>query len=73
MIEIIARTLVHEPELVAVCAVGGRHTSILKLTVAKADIGKVAGKQGGTADTLRILLSAVSAKAKKRIMFEIVG
>ncbi len=49
------------------------HTSILELTVAKTDIGKVIGKQGRTADALRTLLSAVSAKAKKRILLEIVG
>jgi hypothetical protein len=49
------------------------HTSILELTVAKTDIGKVIGKQGRTADALRTLLSAVSAKAKKRALLEIVG
>jgi hypothetical protein len=49
------------------------HTSILELTVAKTDIGKVIGKQGRTADALRTLLSAVSAKAKKRVLLEIVG
>jgi predicted RNA-binding protein YlqC (UPF0109 family) len=49
------------------------HTSILELTVAKADIGKVIGKQGRTAGALRALLSAVSAKAKKRTLLEIVG
>ena len=73
MIEIIARALVDEPELVFVSEVGGMHTSIQELTVAKADIGKVIGKQGRTADALRKLLSAVSAKAKKRALLEIVG
>jgi hypothetical protein len=72
MIEIIAR-LVDEPEFVSVSEVGGMHTSILELTVAKTDIGKVIGKQGRTADALRTLLSAVSAKAKKRALLEIVG
>ncbi len=65
MIEIIAQALVDEPELVSVSEVGGMNTSILELTVAKADIGKVIGKQGRTAGALRTLLSAVSAKAKK--------
>lgn len=70
-IEIIARALVDEPELVSVSEVGGTHTSILELKVAKADIGKIIGKQGRTAGALRILLSAISAKEKKRIMLEI--
>jgi len=73
MIEIIARTLVDEPELVSVREVGGMHTSILELTVAKTDIGKVIGKQGRTAGALRTLLNAVSAKSKKRTLLEIVG
>jgi uncharacterized protein len=73
MIETIARALVDEPEFVSVSEVGGRYTSILELTVAKTDIGKVIGKQGRTADALRTLLSAASAKAKKRALLEIVG
>ena len=73
MIETIARALVDEPELVSVSEVAGIHTSILELTVAKTDICKVIGKQGRTADALRTLLSAVSAKAKKRTLLEIVG
>ena len=73
MIEVIARALVDEPELVSVIEVGGIHTSILELKVAKADIGKVIGRQGRTADALRTLLNAVSAKTRKRTVLEIVG
>ena len=71
MIEIIARVLVDEPELVSVNEIVGLHTTILELTVAKADIGKVIGKQGRTAGALRTLVSALSAKAKKRTLLEI--
>jgi len=73
IIEIIARALVNEPELVSVNEVGGTYTSIFEIKVAKADIGKIIGKQGRTADALRILLSAVSAKDKKRTLLEIVS
>ena len=72
MIERIAKALVDQPELVSVREVGGMHSSILELTVAKADIGKVIGKQGRTVSALRILLGAVSAKAKKRMVLEVV-
>ncbi len=71
LIEIIAQALVDEPESVSINEVGGMHTSILELKVAKADIGKIIGKQGRTADAMRILLKAASAKQKKRIMLEI--
>jgi predicted RNA-binding protein YlqC (UPF0109 family) len=72
MIELIAQALVDQPEMVSVREVGGMHSSILELTVAKADIGKVIGKQGRTVGALRTLLSAVSAKAKKRAVLEVI-
>jgi predicted RNA-binding protein YlqC (UPF0109 family) len=72
MIERIAQALVDQPEMVSVQEVGGMHSSILELTVAKADIGKVIGKQGRTVGALRTLLSAVSAKAKKRAVLEVI-
>ena len=72
IIETIAKALVDQPELVSVKEISGMHTSILELKVAKEDIGKVIGKQGRTAGALRTILSAVSAKAKKRTVLEIV-
>lgn len=71
LIEIIARAIVDQPELISVSEIGGIHTSILELKVAKADIGKIIGKKGRTVDALRTLLSAASAKTKKRTLLEI--
>ena len=71
IIETIARALVDEPDVVSVTEIGGAHTSILELKVAKSDIGKVIGKQGRTAGALRTILNAVSAKAKKHAVLEI--
>jgi predicted RNA-binding protein YlqC (UPF0109 family) len=67
----IARALVDKPDFVFVTEIGGTHTAILELKVAKEDIGKIIGKQGRTAGALRTILSAVSAKAKKRAVLEI--
>ncbi len=72
LIERIAKALVDEPDLVSVSEISGMSTSIFELKVAKSDIGKVIGKQGRTAGALRTILSAVSAKAKKRAVLEIV-
>ena len=72
LIEIIAQALVDETDVVSVTEVGGEHTSILELKVAKADIGKVIGKQGRTASAMRTILSAVSSKTRKRIVLEII-
>lgn len=72
IIQTIAEALVDQPELVFVTEIDGTNTSILELKVAKSDIGKVIGRQGRTAGALRTILSAVSAKEKKRAMLEIV-
>jgi len=68
----IAQSLVDEPEQVQVDEVVSSQTIILELRVAKADMGKVIGKQGKTANAIRTLLNAVAGKVKKRYMLEIV-
>ena len=72
LISYIARALVDNPEEVAVTEVEGDRTSVLELKVAKEDLGKVIGKQGRTARAMRTILSAASAKIKKRTVLEII-
>jgi predicted RNA-binding protein YlqC (UPF0109 family) len=71
MIEYIAQALVDHPEQVSVRTLEGNQTSVLELKVAKEDIGKVIGKQGRTAQSMRVLLNAVSSKLNKRFVLEI--
>ena len=61
-IEFIARSLVDEPEDVKVDETMLDNKLMLKLHVAKSDLGKVIGKQGKTAKSMRVLLTAVAAK-----------
>ncbi|MFC1556072.1 KH domain-containing protein [candidate division KSB1 bacterium] len=70
-LETIARNLVDTPESVEVSEVVGDGVNILKLKVAKPEIGLVIGKSGRTAEALRILLNAVGAKAGKKLVLEI--
>ena len=72
LIKYIAQALVDDPEQVSVAEVEGNQTSVLELKVAKEDIGKVIGKQGRTARAMRTILSAASAKLKKRTELEII-
>ena len=72
LIEYIAKALVDNPDQVSVTEVDGSQTSVLELKVAKEDLGKIIGKQGRTARAMRTLLSAASAKLKKRTVLEIV-
>jgi hypothetical protein len=55
-----------------VAEVEGNQTTVLELTVAKEDLGKVIGKQGKTAQAMRTILGAVSSKSKKRMVLEII-
>ena len=68
----IAKALVDDPDQVAVNEVEGKQTSVLELKVAKEDLGKVIGKQGRTARAMRTILSAASAKIRKRTVLEII-
>jgi hypothetical protein len=72
LIEFIARALVDLPDQVKVNEVQGERTSVIELTVAKEDLGKVIGKQGRTARAIRTILSAASTKIRKRSVLEII-
>lgn len=72
LIKYIAQALVDHPEQVSVAEAEGKQTSVLELKVAKEDLGKVIGKQGRTARAMRTILSAASAKIKKRTVLEII-
>ena len=72
LVTYIAKALVDNPEDVTVNEVEGNQTSVLELKVAKEDLGKVIGRQGRTARAMRTILSAASAKIKKRTVLEII-
>jgi len=72
LIRHIAEALVDNPDEVRVTEVEGNQTSVLELKVSKEDLGKVIGKQGRTARAMRTLLSAASAKVRKRTVLEII-
>jgi len=72
LLQQIAQSLVDSPDQVRVSRMNGDHTTVLELRVAKEDLGKVIGKRGRTAQAIRTLLSAVSAKNRNRVVMEIV-
>ncbi len=72
LVNYIAQALVDNPDKVDVSEIEGNQTSVLELKVAKEDLGKVIGKQGRTARAMRTILSAASAKVKKRTVLEII-
>lgn len=67
----IARALVDEPGAVEVEAVERDESTVLRLRVAPQDVGKVIGKQGRTARSMRTILGAVSMKLHHRYTLDI--
>ena len=67
----LAKELVDKPEEVVVTEIKGEQITVIELKVAKEDIGKIIGRQGRTAHAIRTILSAASAKIKKRSILEI--
>jgi predicted RNA-binding protein YlqC (UPF0109 family) len=72
LVEEIAKVLVDEPAQVSVSAVESAEGTVLELRVAQGDLGKVIGKQGRTARSIRTILGAASMKYHKRFTLEIV-
>ena len=68
----IAQALVDDPAAVKVDVVLDQDTAVLRLEVAPADVGKVIGKQGRTARSLRTILGAASMKHRRRFALDIV-
>ena len=72
LVEFMAKSLVDQPDDVEVNEIVGEQTTVVELKVSKSDLGKVIGKQGRTARSMRTILNAASTKLNKRSVLEIV-
>ena len=70
LVEAIAKALVDHPEQVQVRAVEGEQVTVLELRVHPEDLGKVIGRQGRTAKSMRTILGAAGMKIRKRLTLE---
>ena len=64
--------MVNNPNAVEVRETQGNTASILELRVAKEDLGRVIGKQGRTAQSIRIVLNAVASRTNRKVVLEII-
>ena len=71
LIEYIAKALVDDPDAVAVSEIDGEKTTVFELRVGDGDLGKIIGKHGRTARSIRNILGAAAAKQGKRAVLEI--
>jgi predicted RNA-binding protein YlqC (UPF0109 family) len=72
LVAAIARSLVDKPEEVSVTESSTETGTVFRLKVDLTDVGKVIGKQGRTARSIRTILGAISIKLKYRYSLEIV-
>jgi len=72
LLELIARSLVDNPDDVDVTRAGDDEEIVYELRVAAEDLGKVIGKQGRTARAIRTLVATAAKKLDQRVVFEIV-
>lgn len=72
LVEYLAKSLVNNPQEVAVSEVQGETADILELRVAKEDLGRIIGKQGRTAKSMRTLLNAAASRTNRKVVLEII-
>ncbi len=72
LVQFLAQQLVNNPDAVEVTETRGDAATLLELRVAKEDLGRVIGKQGRTALSIRTILHAVAARNNRKVTLEIV-
>ena len=72
LVQFLAQQLVNNPSAVEVKETQGDTASVLELRVAKEDLGRVIGKQGRTAKSIRTILNAVASRTSRKVVLEII-
>ncbi|MBQ8949908.1 MAG: KH domain-containing protein [Eubacterium sp.] len=71
LVELIAKSLVDQPDMVVVTETADDNTINLELTVAPEDMGKVIGKSGRIAKAIRTVVKAAASKGDKKVIVDI--
>ena len=71
LVEMIVRALVDNPDEVNITETAGESIIILEISVSADDVGKVIGKEGRIANTIRTVVKAAAAKLDKKVTVEI--
>jgi len=72
LVQYLARSLVSNPDAVEVTETQNNGASVLELRVAKEDLGRIIGKQGRTAKSIRALLNAAASRSNRKVVLAIV-
>ncbi len=71
IVELIVQSLVDDPSAVSINVVDGEKSTILELKVGAGEVGKVIGRHGVIAKSIRTIVNAVSVKNGRRVILEI--
>ena len=72
LVQYLARSIVNQPDEVEVTETQNDDAAVFELKVAKEDLGRIIGKQGRTAKSLRTILTAAAARVDRKVVLEIV-
>ncbi len=72
LLQFLAQSLVNHPEQVEVTETQSDNASVLELKVAKEDLGRIIGKQGRTAKSIRTILNAAASRTNRKVVLDIV-
>jgi hypothetical protein len=72
LVEVIAKSLVENPEEVVVTETENGEELLIELKVAPSDMGKIIGRQGRIAKAIRSVVKAASSRSDKRVVVEII-
>ncbi len=72
LVEFLVKALVDDPDAVKIHEIAGTQSSVIEIRVAKEDVGKVIGREGGIIAAMRMILGGAAAKLKKRCILDII-
>lgn len=72
LVQYLARALVSNPDAVQISETENDGTAVIEIKVAKEDLGRIIGKQGRTAKSIRTLVNAAASRDNRRVVLEIV-
>jgi len=72
LVEMIAKSLVDNPDEIQITQLSGESSSIFELKVAPEDMGRIIGEQGRTVQAIRVILGAAGMKIKKRFSLDLI-
>jgi uncharacterized protein len=72
LVQYLAKSLVNNPDAVEVKESEADAASVFELKVANDDLGRIIGKQGRTAKSIRTILNAAASKTNRKVVLEII-